>query len=156
MSVCQYCQREVPGLEKVCKVCFSKLASGSTFQAPGMPKWSLSWDSEAKGFDYRENIHYPPRVWGWALAGVALGFAFLHFVGLWVSMLVMVASDLVIQSDIWDRRSRRSTLSTIVLVIGIVPFAAWRFTERSEYMELFAAAACVFAALVLIDRNRII
>lgn len=164
VNVCPYCQRSVPGVEKVCKDCFAKLYAESEFPKPSLFRGLKDWV-----LDYvRKPIPDPEPAqkmlvapFGWLLAlgtGICLYVVFTLAAPI-VAALILIPAAAIISYDICDfsvRRSRTSTLTDILVLSVVVAFALQRLTGNGVYFHIAASACCVGAALILLDRKRVI
>ena len=89
------------------------------------------------------------------MGGSVLSYFVLHLLGLWATAIVLIIADVIMTIDIYDRRGRASWLSMLLLGVTIASIGA-DLIGKLGYLEIAAAAACVYAIVVLVDRNRVI
>jgi hypothetical protein len=160
MNVCQYCDRTVPGLEKICKDCYAKLYSAKSLPPPTLLKRLTDWyaqpmpDVEPTG-----SVRVPLTVWflagvaGWVLYGL---FSFAD--GMFLGSVLIVASGVIAYEYMFDsvRMSRPSVLYWVVTVASLILYALGRWTGNTTYPRLGAVGGCLIAAYIVIERRRVI
>ncbi len=161
MNICPYCQRTVPGVEKVCKECYEKRYSET--QSPKPPRTFIGlltayWKTPISPVEPTESVRVPPIAWGLAV-GASVSLYALFSLSDVVGGVFLIAANGIIAWEIWDcsvRRSRQSIFSGVVLFLSAVSFALERVTGNFVFLRGFAALACVYAAYIVYDRKRVI
>ncbi len=151
MNICPYCQRTVPGVEKVCKDCYEKRYRELLSQA-------AYWKPPISPVEPTESVRVPSIVWAVAVVASASLYALFSLSDV-VGGVFLIAANGIIAWEIWDcsvRRSRQSIFSGVVLFLSAVSFALERVTGNFVFLRGFAALACVYAAYIVYDRKRVI
>ena len=160
MNFCRYCERELPGLEKVCKECFAERygqidARPNTF-SERMKAWRPVPPAEENAAERNTWVKVPLHYWVLFIAA-AIALYFLSYVFLFFFATVLIAGRLYLFIDNTDHSARRSrpSLLELVLVLAIVVAIALKSRIGSlQESRIIAVAALLLFAYVYIERKR--
>ena len=160
MNFCRYCERELPGLEKVCKECFAARYDQVDLKPHTFSERLKAWrpvppaDESAaeRNVWVKVLVHY----WFFFLAG-AIVLYFLSYVFLFFFATVLLAGRLYIFIDNTDHSARRSRPSLLELVLLLAMVAAILLRSRIGTLlesRIIAVVALLWFAYVFIERKR--
>ena len=163
MNFCRYCEREVPGLEKVCKECFAsrydQIDSNAKSSSARLKAWHpipVAPEERANGNSW---VKVPLYYWLLFLAaGIVLYF--LSYVFLWFFAALLAGVRVYLLFDRLDRsqrQSRPSALEMVLLLLGLGVLAATLLSKRisaEQQLRVVCVYGLLFYAYVFIERRR--